>query len=73
MSNAHTIIDSAGGADIAEGLRATLALRRLADSLEGMQVSRARAAGWSWAQIAQSLDISKQAAHKKYAHLDARK
>lgn len=70
MDSPQTLIDTAGGADIGEGLRAALALRRLAETLEASQVQRARTSGWSWQQIATALDISKQAAHKKYAHLD---
>ncbi len=42
-----------------------LALRRLADSLERGGVRRALADGWSWADIAQALGVSKQAAHKR--------
>lgn len=57
------------GSDVAKGLRAALALRRLAEELETMQVQRARRAGWSWQSIAEALAVSKQAVHKKYAEL----
>ncbi|QDP98801.1 RNA polymerase subunit sigma-70 [Microlunatus elymi] len=50
----------------ADGLRAVVALRALADQLELLHVERARAQGWSWQQIAGLLGISKQAVHKKY-------
>ncbi|GAA2184384.1 hypothetical protein GCM10009785_32060 [Brooklawnia cerclae] len=56
--------------DIGEGLRAAVALRHLADSLEAREVARARASGWSWQLIATHLDVTKQAVHKKYAHID---
>jgi hypothetical protein len=32
-------------------------------------VQRARAAGWSWREIALALNVSKQAVHQKYAAL----
>lgn len=57
------------GTDVAKGLRGALALRRLAEELETMQVIRARRAGWSWQDIAEALAVSKQAVHKKYAEL----
>lgn len=50
-------------------LASVLALRQLADRLERRAVRAALAGGWSWAQIAQCLNISKQAAHKRLAHL----
>jgi hypothetical protein len=56
-------IDSA---DPAVGLRAVVALRRLADQVEARQVSAARRLGWSWDQIGDALGVSKQAVHKKH-------
>ena len=53
--------------DPAVGLRAVAALRRLTEQLEDLQVASARRLGWSWAQIAASLGVSKQAVHKKHA------
>ena len=50
----------------AEGLRAVMVLRRLTDRLEAERVVRARRAGWTWAQIGDSLGVSRQAVHKKY-------
>jgi hypothetical protein len=44
-----------------------IALRRLADQLERQAVDRAMASGWSWAQVAQALGVTRQAAHKKHA------
>jgi predicted DNA-binding protein YlxM (UPF0122 family) len=44
-----------------------VALRRLIDRLESLQVGNARMQGWSWQEIAKHLEVSKQAVHKKYA------
>lgn len=62
-------VSAAVGDDISKGLRAALALRRLAEELEAMQVRKARSQGWSWQDIALALAVSKQAVHKKYAEL----
>ena len=51
----------------AVGLRAVVALRRLVEQLEDLQVENAREQGWSWADIAEALGVSKQAVHKKHA------
>jgi DNA-binding NarL/FixJ family response regulator len=53
--------------DPAEGFAAVLALRTLADRLEAGQVERAVREGWSWAEIATALGVSRQAVHKKHA------
>ena len=53
--------------DPAIGLRAVAALRRLVEQLEDLQVERARTLGWSWAEIAEALGVSKQAVHKKHS------
>ena len=47
-------------------LAAVVALRRLAESLERLQVEAAREQGWAWQRIAAELGVSKQAVHKKY-------
>ena len=51
----------------ADGLAAVVALRRLADRLEDAQVERALHDGWTWAQVAEALDVTRQAVHKKHA------
>jgi hypothetical protein len=56
----------AGSDDPAVGLRAVVALRRLADRLEAAQVRSARKSGWTWQQIGDALGITRQAVHKKY-------
>ncbi len=50
-------------------LAAVVALRRLADQLEAAAVKEAVGQGWSWAQIAQALGVTKQAVHKRFAAL----
>jgi hypothetical protein len=67
MSEATELAAAASSADAKVGLRAVLALRRLAETLEAVQVENARRAGWSWQEIAAALEVSKQAVHKKYA------
>ncbi|WP_373986819.1 helix-turn-helix domain-containing protein [Duganella sp. BuS-21] len=57
-----TIPDEPGDA-----MAAALALRDLADQIERKAVRRALDDGWTWAQIAEALGVSKQAAHKKHA------
>lgn len=44
-----------------------MALRRLVEMLEAACVENAIVVGWSWAEVAEVLDISKQAVHKKHA------
>ena len=56
-----------GPEDPREGLEAVVALRRTREALEAAQVENAFVAGWSWAQIAEVLGVSKQAVHKKHA------
>jgi DNA-directed RNA polymerase specialized sigma24 family protein len=63
--NARTQIG--GPRDPREGLEAVVALRRMLEALEAAQVENAYLAGWSWAQIAEVLGVSKQAVHKKHA------
>ena len=50
-----------GADDPAVGLRAVVALRRLADQVEATQVAAARD-GWSWEQIGDALGSPRQAA-----------
>jgi transcriptional regulator with GAF, ATPase, and Fis domain len=51
----------------ADGLAAVVALRRLADRLEDTEVERALKDGWTWAQVAEALGVTRQAVHKKHA------
>jgi hypothetical protein len=67
VSELGDVATAAGSADPRVGLRAALALRRLAESLEALQVDNARRLGWSWQEIAEALEVTKQAVHKKHA------
>ena len=53
--------------DPAEALAAVVLLRRLADRLELAAVQSAIDQGWSWAQVAQALGETRQAAQKHHA------
>jgi ribosome-binding protein aMBF1 (putative translation factor) len=61
------VLDSGTSQDPAIGLRAVAALRRLVEQLEDLQVQSARDLGWSWADIAGAIGVSKQAVHKKHS------
>jgi hypothetical protein len=52
--------------DPAIGLRAALALHRLAERVEASHVASARAKGWSWQQIGDALGVTRQSVHTKY-------
>jgi hypothetical protein len=52
--------------DPARGLRAALALRRLAERVEAAQVALARHQGWSWQQIGDALGVTRQSVHAKH-------
>jgi len=56
-----------GPEDPRGGLEAVVALRRTLEALEAAQVENAIVAGFTWAQIAEVLGVSKQAVHKKHA------
>jgi hypothetical protein len=53
--------------DPADGLAAVVALRRLADRLEDVEVARAMRDGWTWSLVAEALGVTRQAVHKKHA------
>ncbi|MDT0268054.1 hypothetical protein RM844_17370 [Streptomyces sp. DSM 44915] len=57
---------TATGDDPIAGLAAAAEVRREMERLEAVLVRRARAQGHTWAEIAGTLGISKQAVHKKY-------
>ncbi len=67
MTEATKIANQASSSDPRVGLRAVAALRRLVEQLETLQVTKARDLSWSWQEIAQELNVSKQAVHKKHA------
>ncbi len=53
--------------DPAIGLRASLALHRLAERVEADQAASAREMGWSWQQIGDALGVTRQSVHTKYS------
>jgi hypothetical protein len=68
VADVGILAKTAAVAEPEEGLTAVSALRRVLDHLEAGQVGGARAAGWTWQEIADLLGVSRQAVHKKYAH-----
>jgi hypothetical protein len=48
------------------GLRASLALHRLAERVEANHVASARERAWSWQQIGDAPGVTRQSAHAKY-------
>jgi hypothetical protein len=67
VDDATLLAGNATAADPKVGLAAVGALGRLLEQLEALQVDNARAQGWSWAEIACLLGVSKQAVHRKHA------
>lgn len=67
MEDATEVAKRATSDDPAIGLRAVRALRKLVNHLETVQVDNARRQGWSWERIADELQVTRQAAHKKHA------
>jgi DNA-binding NarL/FixJ family response regulator len=65
--SASELVDSGVSPDPAVGLRAVAALRRLVEQLEELQVRNARDHGWSWADIARQMGVSKQTVHRKHS------
>jgi hypothetical protein len=63
---ADDLASAATSDDPAVGLRAALALRRLAERVEANQVAVARRHGWSWQQIGDVLGVTRQSAHSKH-------
>jgi hypothetical protein len=51
----------------ADLLAAAAALRRLADQVEDSAVEQAMRMGWSWPEVAEALEVTRQAVHKKHA------
>jgi DNA-directed RNA polymerase specialized sigma24 family protein len=70
MTTESDLATAASASDPRTGLRAVRALRRLLEELERTQVLRARTQGWSWQEIGDVLDVSRQAVHKKYGRED---
>ena len=64
--NAEDIASAIASEDPSLGLRASLALHRLAERVEANHVAAAREKGWSWQQIGDALGITRQSVHTKY-------
>lgn len=67
VSQAPALADDLSSKDPEVGLRAVSALRSLLEQIERLHVDNAREAGWSWADIAQAIGVSKQSVHEKHA------
>jgi hypothetical protein len=65
--NAADIASAVASDDPSLGLRASLALHRLAERVEADNVASARAQGWSWQQIGDALGVTRQSVHTKYS------
>ena len=64
--NAEDIISAIVSDDPSLGLRAALALHRLAERVEADHVASAREKGWSWQQIGDAFGVTRQSVHTKY-------
>jgi len=64
--NAEDITSAITSGDPLVGLRASLALHRLAERVEANHVAAAREKGWSWQQIGDALGVTRQSVHTKY-------
>lgn len=64
--NSKELSEDLSSDDPALGLRASLALRRLAERVEATHVAAARRQGWSWRQIGDALGVTRQSVHAKY-------
>jgi hypothetical protein len=67
--NVDEITTAVASDDPALGLRASLALHRLAERVEADQVAVARCRGWSWQQVGDALGVTRQSVHAKYGKL----
>jgi DNA-binding NarL/FixJ family response regulator len=67
------LAEGAASNDPEVGLRAVAALRVLTERLEMLQVSNARALGWSWQQIAARLGVTRQTVHRKHGRRAGRR
>lgn len=60
------LVDAAEDDDPRRALAGAAELRREAERIQGVAVRRARLSGLTWTEIAALLQVSKQAAHRKY-------
>jgi hypothetical protein len=66
MAGATALAKAAESKDPTAGLAAVAALRRMVEELEALHVDNARAAGWSWQDVADALGVTRQTVHKKH-------
>jgi hypothetical protein len=66
-SQAPALAGDLSSKDPEVGLRAVAALRSLLEQIERLHVDNAREAGWSWADIARVMGVSRQSVHEKHA------
>ena len=66
MDSAELLSEQIRSTDPVAGLRAAMALRRLAEQVEAAHVALAREQGWTWEQIGDALGVSRQSIHIKY-------
>ena len=64
--NVEEVAAAFDSAEPATGLRASVALHRLAERVEAQAVANARHASWSWQQIGDALGVTRQSVHAKY-------
>jgi hypothetical protein len=64
--NVEEIAAALDSEDPGTGLRASVALHRLAERVEAHAVGSARHASWSWQQIGDALGVTRQSVHAKY-------
>lgn len=64
--NTNDLSTAIASDDPSVGLRAVLALRRLAEQVEVRAVHGARVQGWSWQQVGDALGVTRQSVHAKY-------
>ena len=66
-SKAPALAGDLSSKDPEVGLRAVSALRSLLEQIERLHIDNARESGWSWADIAQTMGVSKQTVHEKHS------
>ena len=64
--NVEEIAAALHSEDPATGLRASVALHRLAERVEAQAVASTRHTSWSWQQIGDALGVTRQSVHAKY-------
>ena len=66
MGKLPTLVGSMDGPNPRTGLRAVVALRQLLQTVERLQVASARAQGWSWQEVADSLGANRRTTRRRH-------